>query len=296
MLKLHETVKYRENKIYYDLKIYNGACNYKILINDLPVFSMYNNARGEISIPINGKILKSGMQSLKIILFPFYDENRKLKEELNIYAGLDVTVREMEWNEAERKFDYYPIFEYNTPRNGTESLEKKPSTLLVENDEKLDLYEEEVFFNAKVPYDLPGWTKSVNLENENNEELIKEVVNYYESLAKDFESKNVKSIAKKYYNKEKEVAQSYFHNEKEAHTRWNIDILEKIIDSTATLRKIEKFDLKFFGNGKVVSLMRYPGKSPLCVVTKKQGGGSKYSVFEVFLHRPKKDAPLEMIR
>ena len=294
--KLHEIVEYRESKIYYDLKIYNGACNYKILINDLPVFSMYNNARGEISVPINGKILKSGKQSLKIILFPFYDENKQLKEQLNTYAGLDITIREMEWDKGERKFDYYPIFEYKTPRNGIESLENKPSTLLVENDEKIDIYEEEVFFDAKVPYNLDGWTKSVSLKNENIEELTKEVVDYYESLAKDFESKNLTNIAEKYYNKEKEVAQSYFHNKKEANTRWNIDILEKIVDSTASVRKIEKYELKFFGNGKIVALMRYPGKSPLCVVTKKQDGSSKYSVFDVFLHRPKPGVPLEMIR
>ncbi|QCE42746.1 hypothetical protein [Psychroserpens sp. NJDZ02] len=294
--KLHETVKYRKDKTYYDITSYNGACNYKILINDLPVFSMYNNARGEISVPINGKILKSGKQSLKVILFPFYDENKELKKGLNPYAGLDITISKMKWDESERKFDYYPFFEYKTPREGTKKLQNNPSILLFKNNENLKAFEEEVSFNVKVPYELDGWSKSINLKKENTDELTKEVVDYYESLTKDFKNKNINNISEKYYNKEKEVAQSYFYTEKEVNTRWNVDILEKILDSTASVRKIEKYELKFFGNGKVVALMRYPGKSPLCVVTKKQDGKFKYSVYDIFLHRPKKGAPLEMIR
>ncbi len=296
MKDLYKTVKYREQKKYYDIKIYNGACNYKIWINDIPVFNMYSNARGQVSIPINGKILKSGKQQLKIKIFPFYDENRNLKDKLNVYAGLDVTVRKMEWNSEDRIFNYTSVFEYQTPREGNVSLDVNPAKLLLEDEKGEQYYEEKVTFEVTIAYNLKGWSESVNLKNENKDKLLKEVEEYYQELSNDFKNKKIKAIANKYYNKEKEVAQSYFHNEKEAKTRWSIDILERIIDSTAELKKLENYNLKFFGNGKVVALMRSPGKSPLCVVTKKEDGKSRYSVYDVFLHRPRPNAPLEMIR
>jgi len=111
MKELHKEVQYINDKIYYDLKVFNGACNYKIWVNDMPVFAMYNNARGELSFPINTEILKSGKQTLRIRIFPFLDSNTKVfQNKLNQYAGLDVEIREMEWDATIRKFDYYPIF------------------------------------------------------------------------------------------------------------------------------------------------------------------------------------------
>ncbi len=292
---VYQTVQHRESKVFYDLKIYNGACNYKVLINDVPVHEMYNNVRGEFSLGINNLILKSGQQRLKIRIFPFYDENGKLNNKLHRYAGLDVTVREMEWNEEYRKFDYYPVFSYVTPRKGNKSLEDDPTEFLLK-DEELPYYEEEVIFEAKVPYDLKGWSESVNLKNENSENLKKEAIAYYESLAKDFTNRNTAAIAKKYYKKEKEIAQCFFHSQKEAKTRFYVDIMERILDPTAKVRKLEKYDIKFFGDGKIVALMRHPGVSPICIVTKRDNGDLRYSVYDVFLHRPTPSAKLEMIR
>lgn len=298
MEELYKEVQYRNDKIYYDLKVYNGACNYKIWVNDMPVFAMYNNARGELSFPINTEIFRSGKQTLKIRIFPFLNsKTRTFDDKLNKYSGLDVEIREMEWDANERKFDYYPIFNYQTPREGSESLQDNPRGFLFEEgEEELPYYEEIVTFEAKVPYDLKGWSQSVDLRNENQEELLKEIEKYYKSLANDFDKKNVKSIAEKYYTKEKEIAQCFFHNEKEAKTRWNEDIIKEIIDPNSKAGKIEKYELEFFGNGKVVALMRFPGKSPLYVTIPDENGSLDYFVYDIFLHRPRPSAPLEMIR
>ncbi len=295
--ELHKEVQYRNDKIFYDLKVFNGACNYKIWVNDMPVFAMYNNARGELSFPINTEILKSGKQTLKIRIFPFLDVSTKtFDHKLNKYAGLDVEIREMEWDAQERKFDYYPIFTYQTPREGKETLQDNPREFLFEEEEELPFYEETVEFEAKVPYNLVGWSKSVDLTKENQEELLKEVESYYKNLASDFDKKNVKSIAKKYLKKEKEIAQCFFHNETEAQTRWKEDIIKEIIDPNSKTGKVEKYEIFFFGNGKVIALMRFPGKSPLYLTIPDENGAPDYYVYDIFLHRPKPGAPLEIIR
>lgn len=54
---LHKEVQYRDQIIFYDLKAFNGACNYKIWVNDMPVYNMFKGARGELNFMINGKIV-----------------------------------------------------------------------------------------------------------------------------------------------------------------------------------------------------------------------------------------------
>lgn len=292
--KLFETVKYTNQKIYYDLKVFNGACNYKIWVNDIPVFSMHSNARGELSFPINGKILKSGKQNLKIQIFPFYDKNMNLLEILNSNAGLDIEIREMEWNSVSRKFDYKPIFTYQTPREGNKSLEVNPTKLLIDNEQPF--YEEEVTFEVEVPYNLKGWSESVNLKNENKQELFKEVEKYFQELRNDFKTKKVSVIEKKYYNKEKELAQCFFHDEKKAKTRWNEDIIKEILDPNAKVGKLEEYQLKFFGNGQIVTLIRFPDETPLYLTIDDEDGSPDYYLYQIYLHRPKSGVPLEMIR
>ena len=300
MEELYKKVQYQDQKIFYDLKVFNGACNYKIWVNDMPVYNMFKGARGELSFMVNGKILKSGKQTLKIKIYPFWDrKNQKWEDYLSKYAGLDVEIREMEWDAQERKFDYYPIFSYQTPREGEESLQDNPREFLFEEgEEELPYYEETVTFEAKVPYNLTGWSKSVDLSKENQEELYKEVEAYYLELIKNFEDKDVSTITKKYFKKEKEVVQALFLNQKDTKERWDEDFLSKIIHPTAVVDKLDNnLYLDLYGNGKVISLLKNPaGTRPLVIERVNEQGKKKYLTLDLYLHRPDPEGPLEIIR
>ncbi|MBE7635099.1 hypothetical protein G1K75_12060 [Tenacibaculum finnmarkense] len=297
---LYKEVQYSDDKVFYDLKVFNGVCNYKIWVNDVPVYHMFKGARGELSFTINTEILKAGKQTLKIRMYPYWNpDEQKWGDYLNKYAGLDVEIREMEWDSKTRKFDFYPIFTYQTPREGEETLQDKSEEFLFEEGKKeLPYYEETVTFEAKVPYNLTGWSNSVDLTKENQEKLFKEVEAYYLELIKDFENKDISSIAQKYYIKEKEIAQALFLKEKEMKSRWHEDFLSKVTHPTAKGGEIRKPFLEFYGDGKLVSLLINPllGSKALRMIRDKDNGKKGYFKLDIYLHRPTAGAPLEMIR
>ncbi len=299
MENLYKDVKYKDKQKLYDLTVFNGACNYKIWVNDMLVYHMVEGVRGELNFTINAKILKSGTQTIKIRIFPYWNrKEQKFEDYLHQYAGLDVTISEIEWDEKTKRFDRFPILTYQTPREGDESLQDNPRGFkFPEGEEQLPYYEETITFTAEVPYTLTGWSNSVDLSQEDPEKLLKEVEAYYFELAKNFEDKNIPAIAQKYYKKEKEIAQAFFHSEKALKSRWHENILEDIIDPTAKMDKMEDYKLEFYGGGKVVNLVdELIGYNPFTLVTENKEGEKWYSTYDIYLHRPKPGAPLEMIR
>ena len=259
---------------------------------------MYKNVQGELSFGINTEILKSGKQRLKIRLYPYRDRpNRKWEKYLNKYAGLDVEIREMVYDAEERKFDYYPVFTYQTPREGKESLENGKKELLIKGNEELPYYEEEVTFEVKVPYKLKGWSESVDLTKENKDELLEEVKTYYLELMNDFKKRDTIAISKKYYEKEKEIAQALFFKEEKIKSRWHEDFLSRVLHKTAVVRPFKTVNLEFLGNGKVVALLKKPWDTEALVVQRTiEENKKKYAHVAVYLHRPKAGGPLQMIR
>ncbi len=299
MEDLYKDVKYKDEQKLYDLTVFNGVCNYKIWINDIPVYHMFKGIRGRLTFPINTEILKSGNQTLKIRIFPYWNrKEQKFEDYLHQYAGLDVTISEIEWDEKTRRFDRFPVLTYQTPREGDESLQDNLRGLkFPEGEEQLPYYEETITFTVDVPYTLEGWSNSVDLSQEDPDKLLKEVETYYFELAKNFANKNIPAIAQKYYKKEKEIAQAFFHTEKESKSRWHEDILKDILDPTATLKELKDYKLEFYGGGKVVNLVKKSiGYKPFVLITKDKNGKKWYSKYDIYLHRPKPGAPLEMIR
>ncbi len=301
MEDLYKTVQFntKADQILYSLKVFNGVCNYKIWVNDMPVFNMYEGARGELSFSINGKILKSGAQELKVRIYPYWNrEAQKWEDHLHKYAGLDVDIEEMDWNESTRKWEFTPVLSYQTPREGDESLQEKPRGFLFEEGkEDLPYYEETLTFQASVPYHLKGWSESVNLKQENQDALFKEVEAYYLELIKNFEEQDIPAIAQKYYTKEKEIAQALFLKKKESKSRWHEDFLSRAAHSTAKGDDLKDPYLSFSGNGRVISLLSRPGGTKaLQMIRDKENGKKGYATVEVYLHRPKPGTPLEMIR
>ncbi|WP_232748787.1 hypothetical protein [Capnocytophaga leadbetteri] len=71
---LYKEVKYHEQAISYQAEYFIGGCNFEILINGFPIERYYGLGNGALSasVPINTEILKSGLQSWKIRIFPIH--------------------------------------------------------------------------------------------------------------------------------------------------------------------------------------------------------------------------------
>lgn len=162
------------------------------------------------------------------------------------------------------------------------------------NDELNKLLKEVVIpFESSVPYKLNGWSNSTDLTKLNEKDLEKEVVSFYNEIISDYNNKKIESIEKKYYNRQLENAQSLYSFKREDSEKL-VSEINKDVNKNQDL-KLENYKLVFYGNGKVVGLVRtdgeFFGKSAFLGLTDED-----FYIYSLLLHRPKAGTPLEVIR
>lgn len=144
---------------YYLVDFNSSICNFKIYINDIPVFT--HNGGGIISshYPINHFILESGEQKIKFKIFPLEGETI-LKDgaflKIKVHAYDDYT------NNYENLLE---AFNFETPDL---------------SNPKLPVIEIEAKFNADIPYKIPGWKNSFCLEDV--DKIKNELISFYEEI------------------------------------------------------------------------------------------------------------------
>jgi hypothetical protein len=276
LLNLYREVKAYDYNPRYWIDFEAKYCSYEILVNDVPLHSYFKNTEvSGSSIPLNSRILSKGKQKLTLKIYPYI--NGKIPEVAlmsDSKFSLDITYGEFG---KEKVKDYHKVTSFVTP---------------VFND-TIPYYETIIYFEAEIPYNLAGWTNSVDLTKENRDVLKNEVETIYGEFANYYTNKEVNKLCELYYNCEKEVAQSLFFNKKSDSEELVIGIENDVNEDR--IFKIENYELKFYGDGRIVGLIRedipYKGKSAL--FSRK---GKKYSYYSLLLHRPYPGAPLEVIR
>ena len=271
---------YKEVKTYdynptYWLDINASDCTYEILVNDMPLNVYHDIASNtQVSIPLNTRILKSGDQKLTLKVYPALTDSFNFKESLIESSEITLKISYGEFGKEKAK-DYKVVLEKKTPKM------------------KTSYYEIELPFKATVPFDLTGWSKSVDLSHEKEEILLAEVEKKYQEFIKLYENKDSEAVFSKYYNRNKEIAQSLFSN-KAADSKEVADKIEKDINKNIPF-KLEKYTMKLFANGRVVALIRndkfYKGMSAFFCQD-----DDNYSTYALLLHRPKPGVALEVIR
>lgn len=274
-LNIYKEVKKFDYNPRYWLDIKASDCTYEILVNGMPLSIYYDKAsNSQVSIPLNTRILKSGVQKLSIKIYPPLDNSFNFKESLIESSSVSIKISYGEFGK-EKAADYKKVLEYKTPEM------------------RLPYYETELSFNATVPYQLSGWEKSVDLSHEKEEDLEKEVIKKYQEFIKLYDGKENDAVLEKYYQREKEIAQSLFLN-KESDSREAVNKIEKDINKGIPF-KLEKYTMKIYADGKVVALVRndkyYRGLSAFFCQDE-----NRYSSYSLLLHRPKPGFPLEVIR
>jgi len=143
MIQALLSIKRYEQKPEYRLAISGMNCNWEIEVNDMPYDSYIKN-QGGISgdLPLNPRILSSGVQKIKLKVFPLSGEKF-----MSIYSTLRLIL------------SYYSD---NKNYNGT-MQELNNYSLPGDSVNNRPYYEYEYSFDAKVPYTQVGWTKSKDL-------------------------------------------------------------------------------------------------------------------------------------
>ncbi len=254
----------------YTLKI-SVANPYETYVNDMPVEKDYEKGSTNTEIPVNDFILKSGVQFVKIVLLP-----EKGKSEVD-KSGID----------------YVNVKIYQYP-HGLSNMSSEDKVLIKEFNlsefRESPVISKEIQFEARVHYEVKGWSESADLSKENLNVLKDEVLDKYSEIKQTLNEGDTIGLLKKYQKRNEEIYTS-FYNDIISITEDKKWMNERILKSKGKMIPFENLKVVFYAKGKIVSLENLNHESPLIANI-----DDKEEVYNILLHRPKSGSPLEVIR
>ena len=250
-----EIKKYEEEPMY-KMILSSSECSFSILVNDIPLYLFFGRSGGvsAISIPINWNVEKSGKQRITVRMYPKYSETEKINQTLGLNAGVKFSI------EKEIDGDDKTIFEFKTPFKDFDG--KGNGGFLYPGK---TFYEETIYVDLKVPYNLSVLDNAEILFTEDAkklDQLEKEVVAKYNEIRNIYMTGTKEELANVNYNKEKRLAQQMYLNEAEIKDGWDNDYQFRT-DSNLDffdLKPIEKYEMKFYAEGKIITLEKINNK------------------------------------
>ncbi len=291
---LYKTVQYHDKAVQYHAGIQIGGCAFEFLLNDVPVVQYFEEGSGTLntSAPLNDQILKSGTQTWRLTLYPGFAAGKQT-ETLSAGIEANITVETLQFYEGGVK-NLVPTFSLiQTPKR----IGETGAADYADAGKKMMVYTGT--FQAKVPYELAGWTASVDLRKEDPEKLLKETVAAFQSYGQLLQKGDMQKISEAVYTKEKEIAQAYFLDAAEIEDRTS-RYATSLKNPTLKVQPLADFQMKIYGNGRLVTLERttypYRGQPALYADYKDEAGEEYEKSYIVYFHRPQAGAKLQIIR
>lgn len=269
--ELYKNIKSYKEQPEYWIFIHSNNCSYVATINDMPIYTDFNDGNMKsLSFPLNPLLPKTGKYSLKLSLLPKQDDNFNLDSKIEKDSKIQVKI--------------------------SRSANKQETIILDETvaiTQELPYLEKNFDITIDVPYSLKGWSNSTDLKKEDEDKLTKEVADFYQKMMNLYQKKQVSEISSLYYPRQLENAQALYSSTKEDSDKL-VAKLNQDVNQEQEL-KLEDYKLQFYGNGKVVGLVRtdgeFLGKSAFLGLTDED-----FFIYSLLLHRPKAGVPLEIIR
>jgi len=276
----YKNVKSYDYNPVYQVRYDKFNCPMELYINDVLVVYLAGAGKsaGEQHVDIPQYILKSGIQTIKVKIYPLLDKNKKnerfvskdVKLKIRIVYG-DYKKELKNWENFKEVFKAeLPTIDYDIPF--------------------IELGRE---FTASVPYELEGWSKGVDLSEEKSEELEQEVKQRMNEIADLYRSKDIEGLAKEHYKRVREFDQAFYFITKQNSEEWESELQEALNES----KSIEVVDgkMKLMANGKLVTILISDGVFKNKAIIRSDVGDS-YDFYPQYFYRPKEGAKLEVIR
>ena len=269
-------VKKHDKHIKYFIRPTQTNCIFEVLVNDIPIYNEYTLEKIASPVSINSEILKSGVQTITVRMYPIGDAIKdaygKGETISTLQRNSNVSIKVVKYdafNISDELDDEIIVMQHNSPTNN------KTDEFLGDG---LPFYEYTFTFNAHVPYDLGGYyDEGEDLTKFDKKELQDATLKYYNNLKKVFKDNDKDIFAKVNFADDLRIAESCYKDEQYLKKGW--DWFQNVIKiSDKDFFNIEKgTELQFFGNGKVVAL-RHPTINP---IDKRLRGKSAFG----FLHK-----------
>lgn len=218
------------NEPFYELEIKTANCNIEIIINDLPIFSHYENGSIALDYPINNTILSSGKQFVEVRILSADDQ---LKISQYATCELKVFVKEANIEASGRSLVYeIPVIEFK--------------------EKKLPTFKSVYSFVADVPYKNTGWVNSIDLKKLDENLLVKELEDCLQKIMSIYNSRNEKEYVQFFKDRNIEHNRSFYLTSDEI--KENEDsIFYGLPEKIESIGK-SFYKLVFYGGGKLISL------------------------------------------
>lgn len=248
----------------------DAAGDFQVYINDILVAYYYKNGGTSLTLPINREILGPGKQTVKVILKSDkeLDENELKYYKFRIlkYASFDSP-------------DYEVIVDckFNAETS-------KPTKEITQSWD----------FTSDVPYQVSGWSHSAVLLNEDKDALLKEVLETYNHFREILQKKDIGSFLTKTKVRDAEIDKALYLSS--AESKKDQAETSETIQNIVEVLPIDNYKMVFYGNGRMVALIRTDEKNKDESALQAKLKDKSTEIYELVLHRPKKGAPLEVIR
>lgn len=232
-----QMASYTSKPVYY-VEYSSSGCLVDIRINDSSVQKDYNpGAVGGAVITANTAILKSGKQKVTVKLIPYRDETLITeKEPFTMRIG-------------------YKDFMDSSGDEGRPwhwVMEMPP---IVMPEEGLPYYEWSGEFEAKVPYQVVGWSDCIDLrEIPDIEQRVVAKFNEFRQLYIDGKYDELKRLQ---YSKHYELAVMLYEDENDIEKDFTRSFTEAESQDKSGYQPIEDYNLVFYADGRLVTLEKY---------------------------------------
>ncbi|KAA1242422.1 hypothetical protein [Aquimarina sp. RZ0] len=259
--KIFNKVKRFPKEPKYFIRPAQGNCAYEILVNDKLMVKEYGIEQYATPININYGILKTGLQTVTVRLYPLGDA---IKDAYGEGETVTTLLPKTQMNIQVVKYDAFNI-------DSSLDAEKEVMTHKAPTDKEgkfkgagLPYYEYTFTFDAEVPYELEGWSKGQDLTEFHKDELKTQVVNYYKGIQKIYETKDKDALARLIYGDYLVYAQTKYWTKEDIKEAWEEDLeqLEWDIREYGEKGEYATYDLHFYGHGKLVTL-KHPSSEPV---------------------------------
>jgi len=285
---LYKEVQFKDQNTNYRANIQVGACNFSLLINDVPIVQYLEESSGTFNTtsPINNVILKSGKQTYKLILYPGYKDGQPATA-LSENVLVDINIEGFRYRGYAVEKVVPPVSLVNISAKQQNFKQAGQPVAIFEG-----------VFDIQVPYDITGWSESQDLRKEDPDALLKEILAAYKEFGDIVTTKDSVRLSNLVYQKEKDYAQALFLDQEGTKKQW--DTYSSILHAKKLeMEPIENYKLKFYGKGRLVTLERidypYAGQPALRADVTDAQGEEYTEYYFYYLHKKAGSNKLELI-
>ena len=282
-----KAVKHYPVEPIYMVYINNEQCYYELLINDVIFDRYFTKGKRMSPFYINSHILKSGKQTLTYRLYP----NTCMGfETLAEFTNLKVEIGVVDQKKGISFSNMDTILVHQAARN--------PDNTFIATGK--DYYEFTLEFDAQVPYEEVGWTKSKDLRQMDPDTLLARTELAYQYIIDLIKNKDKDTFASILYTG---LNLEYSNNYDEpTKILQGFKFLESYMEnSTLKMEPLKGFKLYFYGNGRLVALQLtnpdpfYKNRCAIYGYLIDNDGDQAIRALWTFLHIPEGKDTFEML-